>query len=285
MTPNSIQCFEKSGLAKLSDLTVNSYELIFHFLEQEQNNYFQLSNSLINHDYFKKWPKDTLHWWSRIWEYPYVYYHVQKLLDEFDRSPVKVMDFGSGVNFFPISISNLGCEVTCIDNDPLCIESLKNIVATDSELAIRPVLNQGIQIPFPDKTFEIIYSVSVFEHIPDLINLIAEIDRILTDNGYLIITFDVSLNENFDLTLNKYYKFIDTVFKHFELHMPYRSSHPADTLTSKNSPIPFSGYKLKNRVTAFVINYLIRPLLLKAPHTLPSTLMLSVEGMVVKKRR
>ena len=138
-----IKSFEKSGLSLLTDLRDDNYEIIFHFLEKEQEYFFNKYFNLVNEEYFSKWPKDTLHWWSRIWEYPYVYYHVKKYLNKYiDKGKFKILDFGAGVNFFPFTIANLGSMVSCLDIDDLCIESLLKIKNAHNDIKITPVLSK-----------------------------------------------------------------------------------------------------------------------------------------------
>ena len=278
-----IEQFEKSGLAKISDFNSESYYELFTKLEDCQKNYFEKLQSISTEDYFKKWPKDTLHWWSRIWEYPYVYYHINKLLQTKISRNISILDFGCGVNFFPLEISRLGHEVTCLDNDKMCINTLLNFKHKYSETNIRPILNSGINIPLPDKSIDIIYSISVFEHVNQLGLLVKEIYRVMKDEGRLIITFDVSLNESHELSKKSYEEFVKELFTRFSLVYEYKPIHPSDIMNSRNSPLPYNNKSFKEKIIFALKNYLIRPILLKKPHIFPQQLVLAVEGMVLSK--
>jgi len=281
-----IKGFNRSGLACLTDLTSQEYQRLFKSLENCQDEFLKTTVPLINSDYFSKWPRDTLHWWSRIWEYPYIYYNISRILkNNIAATPVKIMDFGSGVNFFPFSLSKIGHEITCVDHDPLCIDNLNSILNSYPVNTIKPVLNQAVDIPYQDETFDIIYSVSVFEHIPDLKTIVSEMARVIKSEGYLIISFDVSLNNNYELTINKYNDFITNILDKFELWLPYQPIHHADVLTSENSPIPYHNLNLKSKINFILRNYVGKQILLKKASKIPLVLKLSVEGMVLKKRQ
>ena len=279
-----IQEFEKSGLAKNADLNNKIYADLFTQLENEQKIFLERSKSIINDKYFDKWPKDTLHWWSRLWEYPYVFYHLENAISSLNGIDIKIMDFGCGVNFFPYVVSNLGHEVFCVDNDRLCIESLIKYNSKYPKYRITPISNDGINIPIPDKTIDIAYSVSVFEHVPQLTLLIDEISRVLKDNGILIITFDISLNGNYEIIKENYNEFVKTLSTKFDLSRPYIPTHPNEILTSKNSIYPYKELKSFGKALYLIKNYLIKPFLLKKTVSLPKKLELAVEGMVLKKK-
>lgn len=285
MNETIIKSFEKSGLALLTDLIDDNYGKTFHFLEKEQEYFFNKYFNLVNEEYFSKWPKDTLHWWSRIWEYPYVYYHIKKHLDKIsNKESCKILDFGAGVNFFLFAVANLGSNVSCLDIDELCIESLLKIKSVKNELNITPVLSKGSYLPFEDNSFDIIYSVSVFEHLADLKSIILEIKRVLKKNGILIITFDVSLNDNYELTLSNHQKFCTTLDENFNLLFNYKPYHPQNILTSENSVFPYYAKSLKAETKYIIYNYVVRPLLLKRILPKPKKLYLTVEGVVLQKK-
>lgn len=279
---NNIEQFENSGLARLSDLDNNLYRDLFTKLEKDQNIFFEKLESVTIDDYFKKWPKDTLHWWSRIWEYPYVFYHINKIIESKKSENLKILDFGCGVNFFPLSVSGLGHEVICVDNDTKCINSLLNFKNKFPEYQLVPLLNDGIKISLPEKSIDILYSVSVFEHVPQLNLLIEEIFRVLKDDGILVITFDISLNNIHDLKIESYKEFIRVLFARFILLYQYKPLHPNEIMTSRNSPYSYNNFKMKPSIASALKNYLVRPLLLKKPNRSPQ-LFLAVEGMVLSK--
>ena len=81
------------------------------------------------------------------------------------------------------------------------------------------------------------YSISVIEHIPNPERLIANMARKIKKGGYLVITLDVALRDDFGLTIEQFSKFNAELFKYFEMVGMPRITHPQDLLTSVNSPI------------------------------------------------
>lgn len=52
---------------------------------------------------------------------------------------------------------------------------------------LMPVIDyDGMHIPFPDRTFDVIFSSSVLEHIPDVANFHREMHRVLKDDGVAV---------------------------------------------------------------------------------------------------
>jgi len=98
--------FDRSGLAALSDLDCPVHNDIFSILEKEQDNFLSKEPEFRSKEY--KWPRDPLHNFSRVWEYPYAYHHLSNFLKTLpqDSRPI-VADVGSGVTFFRFSPKNL----------------------------------------------------------------------------------------------------------------------------------------------------------------------------------
>ena len=69
------QVFEKSGIASIEDAMDAGCQDILALLERKQELF--LSKEQIFRSAAYKWPRDPLHTWSRIWEYPYVFYHLK----------------------------------------------------------------------------------------------------------------------------------------------------------------------------------------------------------------
>ena len=92
-------------------------------MEVEQRNFLNVESHFRNPEY--NWPRDALHNWSRIWEYPYVYHQLKFYRREFSDSFPLIVDFGGGVTFFPFLVAKLGYRIVCTDIDPICEKDLK----------------------------------------------------------------------------------------------------------------------------------------------------------------
>lgn len=190
--------FERSGLARLSDLDSSQCKQLFQHLEQYQTRYTAESKRFLSTAY--AWPKDPLHFWSRAWEYPYVFHHLTAFRQKQARKPV-VADVGSGVTFFPFAVADIGYDVICCDIDPVAAGDLPRAIETiphENQISFR--LISGDTLPFADEELDAIYCISVLEHIPNFENTVAEMFRCLKYMGVLILTIDISIKGPREIT-------------------------------------------------------------------------------------
>jgi len=169
------------------------------FLEMESfsNNFLKThAKALKNYS----WVADPFHQWSRQWEYPFAYSHIQQNIasnSEFIQrsSRIRILDAGSGCTFFPyyVRYKHANCRVYCCDYDssltPIFTD-INNRIDVNVEFNVCDLAN----LSHKDNSFEIIYSISVLEHIYNREKIIKEFKRVLKPNGSLIITFDISLD-------------------------------------------------------------------------------------------
>lgn len=232
-----INCFFRSGLAALSDLQSPNFEKIFSILEMVQDRFLESQINFRSKDY--KWAIDALHWWSRIWEYPYVLSHLIEIKKyTFQNSKIKILDFGSGVTFFPFLLHESGFEVTCVDNDSICINDIIKAKNFFNFEKIHPVLSENNKIPLESSTFDIIYSISVIEHILHFETILDELRRLLRDDGYIILTFDIGVDHMSQLKTENFMRFMKELKTRFQLVEPEETLHPLDILYSSNSKYP-----------------------------------------------
>jgi SAM-dependent methyltransferase len=233
--------FARSGLAALSDLDSPEWRQIFELLEGEQALFLEHESEFRSPEYI--WPRDPLHNWSRIWEYPYVMHHLQSFGYDWKRTtPAKVVDLGSGVTFFPFAVAKKGFEVICTDVDPICEKDLKRAIPRvehgTGRVSFR--LSNGSSLPFEDCEADAVYCISVLEHVPNLDCTVREIARILKPEGLLLLTVDLDLRGDFDLGVKQQQRLVCSLGEYFEFRCPEVTLHPADVLNSVNGPF---GYK------------------------------------------
>jgi ubiquinone/menaquinone biosynthesis C-methylase UbiE len=89
----------------------------------------------------------------------------------------RILDIGAGTGQQALEFSQQGFEVEAIDvSDSLY-----------SEVHVFPVKEyDGVTIPFADRSFDIVFSSSVLEHVDDLSRLHSEVRRVLKDDGYAV---------------------------------------------------------------------------------------------------
>ena len=87
----------------------------------------------------------------------------------------RVLELGGGDGFQGYLLSQLGCTVSSIDIDPRPNEAG----------GIYPVLAyDGRRIPFPDDTFDAVFSSNVLEHVVDLPRVLSELRRVCRRQGF-----------------------------------------------------------------------------------------------------
>lgn len=230
--------FERCGLASLSDLKTSEWRNLFSFLEREQEVFLAYENRFRSAEY--RWPRDPLHTWSRVWEYPYVYHHLKSRREDFGTTLPLVIDLGSGVTFFPFSVARLGYQVICVDIDPICEKDLNNAVELIPHKPgkIEFKLTNGTNLPFSNAEADIIYCISVLEHIPKFEQTISEMARVLKPKGILLLTIDLDLRGDSEIGPEKYNILIENLREYFNEYYSNSTIHPADILTSVTGPYP-----------------------------------------------
>jgi SAM-dependent methyltransferase len=287
MTPESSYILNRSGMAALSDLGHSAYKSILGHLEKEQDIF--LSKEYLFRSANYRWPRDPLHDFSRIWEYPYVYYHLDTYLKSLsNKSNPTVADIGSGVTFFPFSLAKLGYQVVCADIDPICESDLARAIDciphSPGKVDFRII--ERDRLPFNDSECDAVYCISVIEHIPDFVIIIEEIYRILKPGGQCLITCDINLEPHNDLQLDitNYNKLMTLIERLFVRVYPDRTIHPLDLLTMRNSLYP---RKESSPGTAKIASNILKqkylkPILGRKPGNLKPPL-LGVLGLALKK--
>ena len=76
--------FNRSGLASLDDLRKEYWKESFCKLEQDQHDFLSKEKDFRSSEY--EWPRDALHCWSHVWEYPYVYHHLKEFKTNFNNN-------------------------------------------------------------------------------------------------------------------------------------------------------------------------------------------------------
>jgi SAM-dependent methyltransferase len=162
---------------------------------------FRLSNERILGHYARQWVVDPLRQWSRQWEYPYVFSRVATRLQD-GAAGRRILDAGSGITFFPFLIGNSfpGAYIQCVDLDSRLIPIYGGIRGGSPISFCRAGLSR---LPFEDRSFDIIYSVSVLEHTEERLEIIGELSRILRPGGTLLLTFDVSLDGSRSISMEQ----------------------------------------------------------------------------------
>lgn len=228
--------FDVSGFVAKADVESDEWRLAFRALESDQTEFLSLESRFRSQEY--RWPRDPLHTWSRIWEYPYVHQHIKRLAASRGNENLHIVDYGSGVTFFPFAVAKLGCHVTCLDIDPICVSDMARAIscANAGSGSVRSALIEPARTPIEPSSCDVVYCISVLEHIPDCHEVVDQIARLLRPRGLLILTIDIDLRGNSELGVQEFTELTKQLDEYFVSILPERSVHPAGLLTNANSP-------------------------------------------------
>ena len=122
----------------------------------------------------------------------------------FFRSGLSVLEIGGGTGFQASLIARTGATVESID---VAFPS-----AGDTYYPVQ--IYDGKTFPFPDKSFDVVFSSNVLEHIPDLEVILSEIQRVVKPDGCVIHVVPTSVWRiwtSFSHYLNLTKRFMDLI--------------------------------------------------------------------------
>jgi SAM-dependent methyltransferase len=98
------------------------------------------------------------------------------------RPEAEILEIGSGTGNLLQRLKSDGYRVRGVEiNRELIAESRR----WHGDLPLQLV--EGVRLPFPDQSFDLVLSFDVFEHIPDSDAHLAEVRRVLRPGGYLLM--------------------------------------------------------------------------------------------------
>jgi SAM-dependent methyltransferase len=213
---------------------------IYKRMENFSDRFLQTNSAILSY-YSKRWVVDPLHTWSRRWEYLFVYERLKLLAEK--STPLRLLDAGSGLTFFPHFVADCHPNVliSCCDNDRhLCAANLEVSAAN----AVFYIVTDISMLTYPSRSFDVVYCISVLEHCDSLDAIVKEFARVLKPNGTLIVTIDVSLDNRSKLTYEGAVDLIRLISQRFTAASDYEkkleSYDEAEILTTayclKNDP-------------------------------------------------
>lgn len=199
------------GLVKISDYKVLLESEPFSRIEKFSNNFISQNRETLS-AYCRRWVIDPLHQWSRQWEYPFVFWEIEKYAASHRGRPIEILDAGSGITFFPYFLKQTinSAALTCCDTDaalPKMFSAINSRMGADVKFLHKDIRDMGLA----NNSFDIVYCISVLEHTKNYDEIIKEFVRLLKGNGILIVTFDVSLDGRSDIPISEVKKLLTTL--------------------------------------------------------------------------
>jgi len=206
----------------------------------------EFSSQLKYHDEFRAkhqqalskyyWSRNPLKLWSRRWEYPFAAERVMTFARENGNRPLKMLDAGSGVTYFPYLLCERlpNLSVICSDYNATykpVFDGINRAVA-NSRVEFREGLLQ--KLPVADREMDILCCISVLEHTGDYPAAVAEFARVLKPGGLLVLTFDISLDGKFKLTEADARQVLSEVQKRFAIEVNLNSDAELKKIHERN---------------------------------------------------
>lgn len=116
--------------------------------------------------------------------------HMTRLQDVLPPAGGRVLELGSGYGML-VYAARTEADVAAfgLEPEPTAI-AIANDVLDELRVPVHPfVQGVGESIPFPDNSFDLIYSFNVFEHVADPSRVLAEALRVLKPGGHLYFSF------------------------------------------------------------------------------------------------
>lgn len=156
-----------------------------HYKDQVQD---QWNEDACGSHYVEKAKEGTLEWYLEAEQYRYgVYGPWMPKVMEFDRhAGKKVIEIGGGMGTDLAQFASNGAIVTDFDLSAGHLEHARRNFRLRG-LKGEFVHGDGENIPFPDNTFDVVYSNGVIHHTPDTAGVVRHMRRILKPGGKAII--------------------------------------------------------------------------------------------------
>ena len=160
-----------------------------------------------------------------------------------------VLDVGAGRGMASYAFAKLGLQVTALEPDKsndIGSGAIRRI-QQKFQLPITVVETMGEQLPFNDKTFDVVYARQVLHHANDLTQFCKEASRVLKPGGVFIATREHVITKEEDL---------NTFLNQHPLHILYGGEH-AFTLNTYLQAIKNGPLSIKKIIHPYasVINY------------------------------
>ncbi len=187
---------------------------LFRYIESFSNHFLATNHDLLL-EYSASKPRDPMRNWSRKWEYPFVFTRIAQFVRQ-KQSKTSILDVGSGVTFFPYCLvaSFENVRLACCDNTARWGSLFAGINARTPR-SVTFVPGDIHSLPFRDESVDVMYCISVLEHVDNHESVIQEFYRMLTHDGLLVLTFDLSLDSTGDLSLGQAKKTINVIQEYF----------------------------------------------------------------------
>jgi SAM-dependent methyltransferase len=115
--------------------------------------------------------------------YPYL----KKFVDRYDLAGKRVLEIGLGYGTLGQYIAAAGADYHGLDIAPTPVEMMRHRLQLLGKSPDGVVQGSALAIPWPDATFDYVYSIGCLHHTGDLAGSVAEVHRVLKPGGDAVI--------------------------------------------------------------------------------------------------
>lgn len=176
------------------------------------------------------WVKNSFNHFTRKIEYQYIFQNIKNLNQN-------ILDAGCGISFFPdyLDDNKQNVNLTLLDN----ANNVKKFYKDNKKFSF--IFDSLIDLKKPENKYDLIYSISTIEHIPNYFKVIDEIyDNLNADSDFLL-TFDISYSKLDHINIynvENFLKYIGIKFEkeYFDIATDYELLFNSHDLDKKDLP-------------------------------------------------
>ncbi len=195
----------RSGITRIAELAALQRDP-FYRQHTDFNEQFLAAHRSALAAYGRRWGRHPFKLWSRRWEYPFA---AQRLLESLGDVACRAggdlhgLDAGSGVTYLPhyVVSRNARARVWCVDAAASYAAPFAAIGSTTAAARVHFLAARLQQLPFAAGVMDAVVCISVLEHTHQHQRIVDELHRVLRPGGALILTFDLSLDGKFTLSI------------------------------------------------------------------------------------
>jgi SAM-dependent methyltransferase len=180
--------------------------------------------------------------WARVWEFPWAYQVIRGFSGK-NGHPRKILESGCGVTPVPFWLGSDGHQVTGMDLDESCSSEWAkgSAVCGLADGQVRFERGDMEELPFRDASFDIVYSISALEHTSRPAKAVAEMCRVCSVGGLVLLTCDVDVMDSDSLRQEQLDEIQEVLGASTTSFLPFRAVSAPATLTFENRSVMPSG--------------------------------------------
>jgi len=132
-------------------------------------------------EYYDKYGADYHQERSNTYYYSFINEIETSVIEEVGQGK-KTLEIGCGTGIILKQVSNIASEAWGMDLSSGMLENAK-------KMGLNVVEGNAVSIPFPDNSFDVVYSFKVLPHVIEIEKAMTEISRVLKNDGVAVLEF------------------------------------------------------------------------------------------------